>query len=218
METPAIPSRSRTHTLLLASGGAAGLVFTAVFLVLGAVAPGYNGMRDTISSLELTSVGPGQQANFIVFGCLLAGFAAGLRMELKKGRGAMLIPLFQLLSACAVMGDGVFIHEPLHMVCDLVAFNATLVFLFLFAWRFWNDPRWKRWGAYSIATAVLMMGFLTAFGISNGRGGPAGAFEKVAVAVRTTWSVLLVARLLLAENLAPRSTAPRGEISSASSA
>ena len=133
----------------------------------------------------------------------MACFALGLRIELQKGRGALLIPLFQLLSACAVIGDGIFVHEPMHMACDLVAFNATLVTLFLFAWRFWNDPRWKGWGSYSIATAILMMGFLAAFGISNHQGGPAGAFEKLAVTTRTLWSVLLVGRLLRVGRLSP---------------
>jgi hypothetical protein len=193
--------RPLTYTILLASGGAAGIIFISVFLVLGAVAPGYRFAHDTISSVELTAVGLGQQANFIVFGVMLGCFALGLRRELKKGRGVLLIPLLQWVSACAVIGDGLYIHNPLHMACDLVAFNATLALLFAFAWRFWSDPMWKGWSAYSIATALLMMGFLMAFGISNGHGGPAGAFEKFAVMTRTTWSALLVGRLLLAEGM-----------------
>jgi hypothetical membrane protein len=201
MEPDVRPRRPWTLSILLASGAAAGIIFIAAFSVLGVVSPGYDFMRNTISALELTSVGLAQQANFIVFGSLMICFALGLRIELRNGKGAAVIPLFQSLSACAVIGDGIFVHEPMHMSCDLVAFNATLATLFMFAWRFWKDPLWKGWTSYSIATAVLMMGFLGAFGISNGHGGPAGAFEKLAVATRTTWSVLLVTKLLRGERL-----------------
>ncbi|HEX3372797.1 MAG TPA: DUF998 domain-containing protein, partial [Edaphobacter sp.] len=127
----------------------------------------------------------------------LIAFAFALRTELHHGRGARLIPLLQFLSGLAVIGDGLFIHEPLHLICDLITFNSTLLILFLFAWRFWPDPRWKHWAYYSIVTALLMMCFLTAFGLTNHPGGgPAGAMEKLAVVTRTLWSVLLTLKLL----------------------
>jgi hypothetical membrane protein len=199
------PPRPLAARVLLAAGAIGGPIFIAVFLVLGFLAPGYQFQRGTISGLELVGNGWIQQANFIAFGLFMAAFALGLRRELKRGRAAVLIPFLQLLSAEAVVGDGIFVHEPLHMVCDLVAFNSTLAMLALVAWRFWGDPRWRGWAAYSIATAVVMMGFLAAFGFANGHGGPAGAFEKLAVATRTTWSVLLVRRLLVAgRSLGPR--------------
>jgi hypothetical membrane protein len=201
-----VPSpRSSSLNGLLASGAAGGVIFIAVFVLLGAISPGYSFIRNTISGLEFTAVGSSQRANFIVFGALLACFSLGLRVEFQSGRGSLLIPLFQFLSACAVFGDGIYIHEPLHMVCDLIAFNSTLVVLFLFAWRFWGDPRWKGWSAYSIVTALLMMGFLAAFGMSNGVGGPSGAFERLAVVTRTTWSVLLASKLLRGTRLGPLS-------------
>jgi hypothetical protein len=114
----------------------------------------------------------------------------------------LLIPGFQIISGLAVMGDGIFIHEPLHLICDLIAFNATLIVLFLFGWRFWGDARWKGWPAYSIATGLLMMGFLTAFGFANAHGGPAGACEKLAVVTRSIWSVLLLWKLFSGARLA----------------
>jgi hypothetical protein len=47
-------------------------------------------------------------------------------------------------------GDAIFIHEPLHTVCDFIAFNSALLVLFLFSWRVSGDNRWKGWTAYSI--------------------------------------------------------------------
>jgi hypothetical protein len=194
--------RSKLQTALLAAG-CGGALFVLTFLALGALAPGYNPLRETISALEFTSFGFAQRVNFFVFGLLLMAFAVALRRELGSGRGAALIPTFQFLSGVGVAGDAVFIHEPLHLVCDLITFNSALLVLFLFAWRFYGDTRWKGWTLYSILTALVMMAFLTAFGVANHVGGPAGAFEKLASLMRTSWSVLLVTKLYSGSNLSP---------------
>ncbi len=190
--------RSKTQTALLATGFG-GVLFVVTFLVLGARAPNYDTLRDTISALEFTPLGLAQRINFLVFGLMLMTFALALRRELGAGRGAgrgaVLIPTFQFLSGVGVAGDAIFIHEPLHLVCDLIAFNSALLVLLLFAWRFSGDSPWKGWTAYSILTALLMMAFLTAFGFATHMGGPAGAFEKLASLTRTSWSLLLVAKL-----------------------
>jgi hypothetical protein len=194
--TMAQTERPLKQALLLTSGFG-GLLFIATFLLLGIFAVPYNPIRETISALEFTSLGIAQRINFAAFGLLLIAFAFALRTELHHGRGARLIPLLQFLSGLAVIGDGLFIHEPLHLICDLITFNSSLLILFLFAWRFWPDPRWKPWAYYSIFTALLMMCFLTAFGLTNHPGGgPAGAMEKLATVTRTLWSVLLTLKLL----------------------
>jgi hypothetical protein len=186
--------RSKLQTALLAAGFG-GVLFVLTFLLLGAMAPGYDALRETISALEFTSLGFAQRINFFVFGLMLMLFAMALRTELGAGRGSVLIPTFQFLSGIGVVGDAIFIHEPLHLVCDLIVFNSALLVLFLFAWRFSGDAHWKSWTAYSILTALLMMAFLTAFGIANHHGGPAGTFEKLASLTRTSWSVVLVTKL-----------------------
>jgi cellobiose-specific phosphotransferase system component IIC len=124
---------------------------------------------------------------------------------LTPGRGALLIPLLQLFSGIGVIGDAVFIYSPLHLVCDLIAFNSALLFLFASAWRFSRETRWKGWTAYSILTAVLMMALLAAFGVANQLGGPAGLLEKLAASTRTLWSALLAARLLNGAHFDPES-------------
>jgi hypothetical protein len=183
------------------AAGFGGVPFILTFVVLGAFAPGYDSLTQTISSLELTSFGMAQRVNFFVFGLLLITFAVALKRELNGGWGGSIIPLFQFVSGVGVIGDALFIHPPLHLMFDLIAFNATLLVLFLFAWRLWGDARWKGWAAYSIVTAVLMTAFLTAFGFANHLGGPAGAWEKMATVVRTVWSVALAGRLLAGARL-----------------
>lgn len=193
-------TRSRTHRLLLATGFGS-LLFLVTYLILGALAPNYSSAHETISALEFTTLSVAQRINFLAFGLLLCAFAAGLRLELSPGRGAMLIPLFQFLAGIGVIGDALFIHDPLHLVCDLIAFNSALLVLFLFVWRFRNDSRWKGWGIYSIVTALLMMALLTAFGIASHVGGPAGAMEKLATVPRTLWTALLTVKLLAGTRL-----------------
>lgn len=200
ISAPTGAPRTPRQKLLLASGFG-GLTFATVYLLLGAIAPNYNPVRDTISALEFTSFSMLQRANFFLFGILLCAFAAGLRSELKSGWEALVIPSFQLLSGIAVIGDAIFIHEPLHLVCDLFAFNAGIVVLFVFAWRVRHNGRWKHWSAYSVATAVLMMALLAAFGFANQHGGPAGLMEKLAASVRTLWSAILAGRLLAGARL-----------------
>lgn len=182
--------------ILLLCSGFAGLLFIAAFLVLGFSARPYDPVRETISALEFTSLGVAQRIAFTLFGLLLIAFAFALRLELRSGRAARLIPLFQFLSGVAVIGDGLFIHDPLHLVCDLIAFNSALLVPSLFAWRVWPDLRWRPWAYYSIATALLMMALLTAFGFANHSGGPAGVMEKLATVPRALWALLLTIKLL----------------------
>ena len=194
-----IRAHSTTWMLLAGCGG---ILFIATYAVLGFLTPSYNSLRGTISSLELTSFGLVQQINFFVFGALLCVFALGLRREMQQGFGTMLIPVIQFIDGLGVIGDAFFIRPPLHLACDLVAFNAALCVLFLFAWRFRRDPLWRGWTAYSFLTAVAMMALLLGFGMANHLGGPAGLMEKLATIVRTTWSVLFVSRLLAGARLA----------------
>lgn len=191
------------QTVLLLLGGSASVIFITVFSLLGAISPSYDFTRNTISSLESAPLGYAQQINFVVFGLLLAAFAYAMRVELVGGKGAVAIPAFQLASAGAVIGDGLFTRDPAHMTCDLVAFNSTLIVLCLFAWRFRGDPRWRGWTLYSVATAIGMMCCLTAFGIANHHGGLAGLFERLAVAIKAAWSVAFVSRLLFGKSPRP---------------
>lgn len=192
----------RSIPLLLT--GFSGLLFIAVFITLGLLAPSYHPLRATISELESTQFRPFQQANFFIFGILLCLFAWALRHELRSGWTATAIPFFQVLSGIGVMGDGFFLWPTTaHNVFALMAFNSALCVLFLFAWRVRRDHRWRGWALGSVLAAVAMMTFLFFFGMLNHTGGPAGLMEKLATAVRTLWSTVLVTRLLSGASLAP---------------
>ncbi len=122
--------------------------------------------------------------------------------------GSICNSFFQGLAGVAVVGDGLLLRPVPHMICDLIAFNSTLCVLFTFAWRVRHDQRWRGWPTGSVLTAVAMMVCLFLFGLLDHLHGPAGLMEKLATAVRTLWSVVLVSRLVSGASLAPDGDLP----------
>src|SRR5881392_2290670 len=81
-------------TRLLIAGGAIGpLLFILVFLVEGAVRPGYSAWRQFVSALCQGKREWVQITNFLVCGLLLLGFAVGLQQVLQSGTGAVWGPV-----------------------------------------------------------------------------------------------------------------------------
>ncbi len=69
-------ARSQTHRLLLATGFG-GLLFIITYVILGALAPNYNPVRETISGARIHDAELARRINFFVFGLLLCAFAVG---------------------------------------------------------------------------------------------------------------------------------------------
>jgi Protein of unknown function (DUF998) len=198
--------------LLLACGVVGPVLFNVTYLIEGATRPGYNSLRLTVSALESGPLGWIQVANFIVFGLLIGCFAVGLRKALVRGFGATLLPLLEGFAMLGLIGDGIFTRDPLHLFCDILALAPGVVASFVFARRFAGDPRWRGWATYSIVTAILAVVLLIAFGVALTHNGPAGLFEKMATLVRSTFLLLLAARLLASPGrLAPQEGALRAQ-------
>ncbi len=155
-------------------------------------------MRSTKRSAALKWPGMDgvQQINFILYGILNIGIAVGLAKSLKPNWHTVLINTLQSLSGLALIGDGLFIYEPLHFICDLFTFNSSLLLLFLFTHIFYKAPGWKGWVIYTILTAVMMLFFLTEFGLAHKSHGPAGLYERLAVLPKSIWTIILALRLL----------------------
>lgn len=192
--------RTRTGrlTLLLSCGAAGAVIFNAAYLVNGALHGGYDPVRDTISSLELVSDGWVQQANFILFGALTVLFGMGMWVELAGGIAGLLYPVLRWTAALGLFVSGFFVHDPLHTTGDVVTFLSSAIGLLVIAGRLAGDRRWRGWTAYSIASALLTVALIAAFGATLRRGGPAGLLERVASGVPTLWAVLFWARLVVA--------------------
>jgi hypothetical protein len=109
LETVAIPRRQLwwlTYVTLTP------VLFTAVYLVDGAVSPGYDAARRSISVLSLGSDGWIQQANFAFLGLntLLAAYVWA--RVLQGGTGATGYPAMRALEGAALVGIAVFTTDP----------------------------------------------------------------------------------------------------------
>jgi hypothetical protein len=103
--------QSKAQTALLAAGFG-GVLFALTFIVLGALAPNYDALRETISALEFTALGFAQRINFFVFGLMLLAFALALRRELGAGRGAVLIQPFNVCPGSAWLATRFLFTSP----------------------------------------------------------------------------------------------------------
>jgi hypothetical membrane protein len=196
--------KTAMHTWLLCCGLIGSILFNITYFTFGAIAPGYDMMRQPIGDLELINHGWIQSVNFIVFGLSICAFAVGLRRELAGGFGAALIPLLQVFTALGVILAGIFIHEPIHTIACIIAFVCILISFLLLARRFIGDPLWKGWTTYTILTVVLMILLFVMFCYAKSRDGAyAGIFERLVVVTRLVWSIIFIIRLLDGRRLAP---------------
>ncbi len=193
--------RNPLQVLLLILSLTGSILFILIYLILGISTPGYHLLYNTISSLELTKFGWVQQANFILFGIFSSCFSVALINELKPGINAFLVILFQSVTAIGLIGDGIFIHEPMHMIFDIITFNSVALVLIFMAGQFYKNTGWKGWSLYSIITAILMMVLLSAFGYANSHNGAAGLYERMAFLPRTAWSIVFITTLLRGKRL-----------------
>ena len=90
------------HGILALAGIAGPLVLIALDLTAAFAMPKYDVIRDTISSLALTSMGWIQTIGFLVIGLLIEIFTAGLFLNIKRRRGFGfgILLLALLASAC----------------------------------------------------------------------------------------------------------------------
>jgi hypothetical protein len=205
---------STAQRLLLGCGLIGPVLFTVTYLIEGITRPGYDGWRQPISALSLGPGGWVQQANFVVFGLLVGCFAIALRAALVPGVGATRAPILQGVTALGLIVAGLFSQDPalgyppgtlapatptphavLHLAGTIISLTARVGWCFVMARRFAQEPHWRGWATYAIATGILEIVFLSAFGQAMGNNGPAGLFERLAIIVTSLLTVALAARL-----------------------
>lgn len=205
-----------TPTILWA-GIVAPILFTGVYLIEGAVRPGYDPMRHPVSLLSLGDGGAVQVVSFIVNGVLLLAFAAALRARLDDGRGAIAGPAAIGATGLGLVGAGLFSTQPLfgyppgtpigmapsveptsvlHLIGALLLFLGLVVAAFAFARRFRQEDA-PRWATFSLAAGVVVFVF---FGASSG--GPSGQLfpavsgllQRISLVTGLGWVAALAAR------------------------
>jgi Protein of unknown function (DUF998) len=96
---------------LLSTGLIAGPLFVLAFLLEGAFRTGYSPVRDMVSALDLSGDGWQQIASFLVTGCLLLVFAAGVRKVVPAGPASRWGPILVALTGIGLMISGVFMPD-----------------------------------------------------------------------------------------------------------
>jgi hypothetical protein len=211
---------------LLAAGVAGPLLFFVVLLVEGATRAGYSALQTDGSYLALTDQGWEQIANFIVFGCLMIAYAAGLGRLWRAGRAAVWGPRLIGLLGLSLLALGVFVTDPgggyppgtpinatphswhgwAHGITGLLYFNVLLpAACFVFSRRFAADPVHRTWATYSWLTGAVILGVSVLatilLPIAEKAGFPVldGLVQRVLIGIGWAWLALTALRLLRQE-------------------
>jgi hypothetical protein len=192
------------------AGAIAPVAFVAVFVIEGALRPGYDPARHFVSLLALTDRGWIQIANFVVAGAALAWFGLGLREAwADTGRGRW-VPRLVAVAGIALIWCGVFVGDPalgyppgtppgiptdaswhaaLHYTGVMVLLIALPAGMFIAARHGPTKPT-RVWATYSIASGiVLLVGWIGSFVIVGPSGvvETAGLSQRIAVVAGWQW-------------------------------
>ena len=195
----AVPQLSQRLRLWLTAAVAGTLLFPLIYTIEGATRPGYDALRQTISSLSFGPTGWIQQLNFVLCGVSILAMALVWRRILAGGVCATWYPLLRVVEGLGLIAIGIFTTDPLHTAFMIVIVQAMTFDLFVIARRFWGNPAWRGWAAFSVACALLPMAIMPLFGAGlnphSVLAGYDGLLERLATNADTIWSVALVARL-----------------------
>lgn len=166
--------------------------------------PGYSPIRDSVSSLALTSIGWLQSICFLAMGLLLEIFVAGLFFNIRRARGfhagivllalcgfvLMLIATFHMDHAGAPPVDGI-IHT-------IASYSLGLLFpiaILLLALSIKNSPNWKNIFIYTLTAGVLALALIMAALFVEQRGW-FGLYERIIILNALVWVEVVAIRFL----------------------
>jgi hypothetical membrane protein len=218
------PDHRLSTRFLLWSGAIGPILFALVVLVEGAIRPGYDSWRTTISTLSLSERGWIQIANFYLFGLTTLCFALGLRRVLKSGLASSAGPILFTIVGVGLILTGVFVTDPflgypsvspvsmpesmhgtLHNLAALTVFLSLPATCFVMGRRFARNPAWRRWATLSKIAGLLVLVFFGWFFTSisaaadalPGEAFHAGLLERITGMIGCLWMSALAFRFIL---------------------
>ena len=194
------------HGILAVAGIIGPLVLVALDLTAAFAMPQYNIIRDTISSLALTSMGWIQTIGFLVIGLMIEIFTAGLFLNIKRRRGFDFGIFLMVLFGFGMLLIGAFRTDPvggpatvngrIHLVGAYGVLGLFPVSIGLMLSSIRNDPEWRGIFRYSAVTGAiafclavghLFLPHLSWFGL----------YERLTVANAIAWVEVSAVWLLL---------------------
>ena len=203
MRTNQIDARWRTAAL----GGMIGpLLFAALVVLGGVLTDGYSHVTQKISELggEEAPYALLQNANFIVMGVLVIGFAWALH-RVVGGLGPVLIGLFGLLSSiangllqCDTACNGETTTGLLHNITGLSGFVAAIAGMIVLGNRWRTDSSWQahvRFTRWMTAIAIVGLVWFVATQAADARS-LAGVAQRVFAGGLLVWVGITAWRLV----------------------
>jgi hypothetical protein len=195
------------HGILALAGIVGPLVLVATDLAAAFSQPAYDFIKDSISSLALTSLGWIQTIGFLVIGLLIEIFTAGLYLNVQKRRGfGVGIGLlaffgFSLLLIGAFRTDPVgmahTIDGRIHLAASYAVFGLFPIAVVSLLPSLSNDSKWR--GMYFYSTITTGLAFALAIGwlFLPEKSKYFGLYERIMVLNAVAWIEIIAIRLLV---------------------
>jgi MFS family permease len=176
--------------------------------------PGYSPIRDSVSSLALTSIGWLQSICFLAMGLLLEIFVAGLFFNIRKGRGFHAGIVFLALCGFVLMLIATFhmdhsgtppIDGTIHTIASYGLGLLFPIAILLLAPSLKNTPNWKNIFIYTIVAGVLALALILGALLAEQRGW-FGLYERIIILNALVWVEVVAIhflRLLLRQEVEP---------------
>ena len=202
-----IPGPLNVRGILALAGVVGPFVLIFAELIAAFSEPGYDPIRDSISSLALTSMGWVQTIGFLAIGLLVEVFVAGLLFNIRRrwgfGLGLALLVCFGfgLLLIGAFRTDPVgaphTIEGTIHSVTATTVFWLFPIAILLLAPSLRDDPYWEDTFVYTVVTGVLALALMIGQVCLPTQLSWFGLYERVLVANAVIWVEVIAVRLLL---------------------
>ena len=195
------------HSILALAGVAGPLVLAVTDLSAASNDPAYSLVRNSISSLALTSLGWLQTIGFLSIGLLVEIFVAGLLFNIKGARGFRFSIALLVFFGFGLLLIGAFRTDPAGVTNHTIegaihGFVATTVFwlfpaaILVIAPSLRHDASWRNIFIYTLAAAGLAVVLVLTLGILQDRVKWFGLLERLVVANMILWVEVAAIKLL----------------------
>ncbi len=198
--------RFNIHSVLALAGILGPLAVAIGDLTAATSSPGYSLVKNSISSLALTSIGWLQTIGFLALGLLVEIFTAGLLFNVKRARWFHLGITVFVFFGFGMLLIGAFNTDPvgaartikgtIHGLAASTDFSLFAVAVLALSPSLRQDPDWQPLFRYSLVTCILavLLGVTLRF-FKDGSGG-FGLVERILVANMIIWVEVAAINLL----------------------
>jgi hypothetical membrane protein len=143
-------------------------LFVLVFLIEGALRPGYNPLSTYVSALSLGTRGWIQITNFLVFGTLLFLFSRAAAGEFRNGAASKAGPiLLAIISLCYFFSgpfvmdpqgtplDQVTVHGTIHGILGAIAFTLMPISMLVYQRRLRTEPAFQGLRPWTLLLTIV---------------------------------------------------------------